>query len=321
MDTRKPDKAAPAAEDGRATPAPLVSVIVGVYNKERFVGECLRSVLAQTYKNWELIVVDDASTDNSLAEVERAVGSDPRVRIIRRATNSGHPSVPRNNALAVAKGEILMLLDGDDVWIPQKMEVQVAWMQAHPSFRFCHARCWKVDEEDNILQIRHEAGLPPSGDYRQALAERMWVATSTMAFWRDLYEKVGSFNETRTWAGEEDGEYAWRCAKETEFGTIQEPLAKYRVSAENWTSKKWKGVGRDYLFFSHIYARPDLWQGVKTRQEMRHLLADIAIEGSQYWRARGDFAKAGWFAWQAVHRSPFSSDAWRQIAGCITRRL
>ena len=299
---------------------PLVSVIVGVYNKERFVGECLRSVLAQTYTNWELIVVDDASTDGSLAEVERAVGGDSRVRILRRKTNSGHPSVPRNNALAVAKGNILMLLDGDDVWIPQKMEVQVAWMLKHPTYRFCHARCWKVDEDGNILQVRHEAGLPPSGDYRPALAERMWVATSTMAFCRDLYDKVGAFNESRIWAGEEDAEYSWRCAKVTEFGTIQEPLVKYRVSGENWTSKKWKGVGRDYPAFSHIYGRPDLWRGVKSRREMRSLLAEIAVEGSQYWRARGDFSKAMWFAAQALRRAWLDPAAWRQVAGIVLKR-
>lgn len=299
---------------------PLVSVIVGVYNKERFIGECLHSVLSQTYTNWELIVVDDASTDNGLAEAERAIAGDSRARILRRETNSGHPSVPRNNALAVAKGDILMLLDGDDVWIPRKLEIQVAWMLAHPAFRFCHARCWKVDEDGNILQIRHEAGLPPSGNYRQALVDHMWVSTSTMALWRDLYEKVGNFNEDRTWAGEEDGEYAWRCAKETEFGTIQEPLAKYRISGENWTSKKWKGVGRDYMFFSHIYDRPDLWQGVKSRRGMRRLLADIAIEGCQYWRVRKDFAKARWFARQAVCRMPFSEGTWRQMAGCIIAR-
>ena len=213
-----------------------------------------------------------------------------------------------------------MLLDGDDVWIPRKLEIQVAWMLEHPAFRFCHARCWKVDEEGNILQIRHEAGLPPSGNYRQALVEHMWVSTSTMAFWRDLYEKVGNFNEDRIWAGEEDGEYAWRCAKETEFGTIQEPLAKYRISRENWTSKKWKGVGRDYMFFSHIYGRPDLWQGVKSQREMRHLLAGISFEGCQYWRCRGDFSKAGWFARQALHWMPFSIGTWRQMLGCIISR-
>ncbi len=299
---------------------PLVSVIVGVYNKERFVGECLRSVLAQTYQNWELIVVDDASTDASLAEVERTVGRDPRVRILRRETNSGHPSVPRNNALSVAKGAILMLLDGDDVWIPQKVEVQVAWMLAHPSFRFCHARCWKIDEEGNILQIRHEAGLPPSGDYRQPLAERMWVATSTMAFWHDLYEKVGGFNESRVWAGEEDGEFSWRCAKITKFGVIQAPLVKYRVSGENWTSKKWKGVGRDYMFYTHIHARPDLWQDVMSPRRMRRLLAQIAVEGSQYWRFHRDFSKAAWFAFQAIRHVPFAPAAWRQVAGVVLWR-
>lgn len=301
-------------------PLPLVSVIVGVYNKERFVGECLRSVLAQTYPNWELIVVDDASTDASLAEIERTAGPDPRTRILRRETNSGHPSVPRNNALAVAKGDIFMLLDGDDLWIPRKMEIQVEWMRAHPTYRFCHARCWKIDEDGNILQVRHEAGLPPSGDYRQPLAERMWVATSTMAFWRDLYEKVGGFNEARIWAGEEDGEFAWRCAKATEFGTLQDPLVKYRVSDENWTSKKWKGVGRDYMFYTHILGRPDLWQDVFSPREMRHHLAQIAVEGSQYWRARRDFAKARWFAFHALRHALFAAAAWRQLGGVLLRK-
>ena len=303
-----------------APTSPLVSVIVGVYNKERFIGECLRSVLAQTYTNWELIVVDDASTDNSLAEAERTIGGDSRARILRREKNSGHPSVPRNNALAVAKGDILMLLDGDDVWIPRKMETQVAWMLAHPSFRFCHARCWKIDEDGNTLQIRHEAGLPPSGDYRQPLAERMWVATSTMALWHDLYEKVGGFNEARIWAGEEDGEFAWRCAKVTEFGTLQEPLVKYRVSGENWTSKKWKGVGRDYMFYTHIHARPDLWQDVMSPREMRHLLSQIAVEGSQYWRTRCDFTKAGWFAFRALRHAHFTPATWRQVGGVLLSR-
>ena len=83
---------------------PLVSVIVGVYNKERFIGECLRSVLAQTYTNWDLIVVDDASTDNSLVETERAIASDSRARILRRETNSGHPGVARNDGLRAARG-------------------------------------------------------------------------------------------------------------------------------------------------------------------------------------------------------------------------
>lgn len=303
-----------------ALSGPLVSVIVGVYNKERFVGECLRSVLAQTYTNWELIVVDDASTDNSLAEAERAIAGNSRAQILRRKTNSGMCGVARNDGMRVAQGEIFMFLDADDMWIPRKMEVQVAFMERHPDYLFCHARCWKVDADGQVLQVRHEAGLPGSGNYRIPLLERMWVSISTVACWRKLGAKVGGFTEDPLWAGEEDTEYALRCAKETDFGTIQEPLALYRVAEGNWSSKKWKGVGRDYLVYTHVYGRPDLWQGVKSRREMKRMLADIAVEGSQYWRGRRDFAKAWWFARQAVRRRPFSVEAWCQMAGCIVGR-
>lgn len=299
---------------------PLVSVIVGVYNKERFVGECLRSVLSQTYTNWELIVVDDASTDSSLAEVERVVGGDHRTKIIQRMINSGMCGVARNDGMKKSHGEILMFLDADDIWLPQKMRIQVEFMEQHPEYRFSHARCWKVDATGRVLQVRHEAGLPESGNYRAALLERMWISISTVACRRDLVSTVGGFTEDFLWAGEEDTEYALRCAKETHFGTIQEPLAKYRVSEGNWSSKKWKGVGRDYMLFSHIFSCTDLWKGVKSRKEMCHLLANIAIEGSQYWRARGDFTKAGWFARQAVRWSPFSTGGWRQVAGCLASR-
>ena len=75
---------------------PLVSVIVGVYNKERFVGDCLRSVLAQTYPVWELLVVDDASTDGSLEEAETVLAGISQACILRRGEHSGHPGVVRN---------------------------------------------------------------------------------------------------------------------------------------------------------------------------------------------------------------------------------
>lgn len=299
---------------------PLVSVITGVYNKEHFIGECLRSVLSQTYTNWELIVVDDASTDNSWDVIQKVAKEDARVKPLRREKNSHHPSVARNDGARMAKGEILMFLDGDDAWMPEKMACQVHWMATHPSCRLCHALCWRVDEESQILEIRHGQNLPGSGDYRNALLERMWVSISTVAVTRDLWEEVGPFNEGMEWAGEEDGEFAIRCAWKTEFGTIHEPLAKYRVSGENWTSKKWQGVGRDYVFYRRIYARKELWSGVKTAKEMRALLSDMAVEGSQYWRAHENWAHASWFARQAFRWAPLSEASWRQVVGVVLHR-
>ena len=186
-------------------PPPLVSVIVGVYNKERFVGECLHSVLAQTYQNWELIVVDDASTDGSWDIIQNVAGADARVRPVKRSQNSHHPSVPRNDGVRLSHGGILMFLDGDDAWIPTKVERQVQWMQEHPQYRFCHALCWKVDDESRILEIRHGQNLPGNGDYRKALLERMWVSISTMAVTRDLWNEVGPFNEGMEWAERNGG--------------------------------------------------------------------------------------------------------------------
>lgn len=213
-----------------------------------------------------------------------------------------------------------MFLDGDDAWIPAKMETQLQWMQAHPQFRFCHSLSWKVDETGQVLTVRHGGSLPPSGDYRKALLERMWVAISTVAVTRDLWEEVGSFNEGIEWAGEEDGEFAFRCAQVTKFGVIQEPLVKYRLSDDNWTSKKWKGVGRDYVAYGRIYGRPELWQEFKTAKEMRSLLANMAIEGCLYWRARGEWAHASWFARQALRRTPLSVASWRQVVGVVLHR-
>ena len=300
--------------------APLVSVIVGVYNKERFVGECLRSVLAQTYSNWELIVVDDASTDGSWKVIQEVAREDSRVRAVRREKNSRHPSVARNDAARLARGDIFMFLDGDDAWIPEKMERQVQWFREHPVDRFCQSLCWKVDEEGHVLAVRHGGTLPGSGDYRKALLERMWVCISTVAVTRDLWEEVGSFNEGLEWAGEEDGEFAFRCAQVTPFGVIQEPLAKYRVSGENWTSKKWKGVGRDFVAYRRIYGRKEFWKGLKTAREMHELLGEMAVEGCQYWRGQRRWGRAGWFALQGVRWRPFVPVSWRQVGGVLLRR-
>ena len=113
---------------------PSVSVVVGVYNKERYVGECLRSVLAQTYGDFELIVVDDCSTDRSVAEIQAI--RDARVRFIPLSVNSRRPAVPRNRGVELAQGKYIAFLDADDRWLPGKLEKQVAFMEAHPEVGF-----------------------------------------------------------------------------------------------------------------------------------------------------------------------------------------
>ena len=109
---------------------PLLTAIMPSYNAERFIAESIASVIAQTVENWELIVVDDASTDATLDVVADYQRRDPRIRVITQPTNRG-PAHARNLALDQARGALIAFIDSDDVWYPQKTARQIAAMNHH----------------------------------------------------------------------------------------------------------------------------------------------------------------------------------------------
>lgn len=106
----------------------LVSIIMPAYNCERFIAETIRSVLAQTYTNWELLIVDDCSTDNTADVI--ASFNDPRIHYQRNDRNR-RCAYTRNEAIKIAKGRYIAFLDSDDLWLPEKLEKQIAFMQEH----------------------------------------------------------------------------------------------------------------------------------------------------------------------------------------------
>jgi teichuronic acid biosynthesis glycosyltransferase TuaG len=109
---------------------PLVSIITPVYNAARWLPETLASVRDQTFTDWEQILVDDGSTDESVAIIEAARREDPRFRLIRTVRNMG-PSAARNLALRAALGRFIAFLDADDLWLPEKLERSIQWMTEH----------------------------------------------------------------------------------------------------------------------------------------------------------------------------------------------
>ena len=108
----------------------MVSIITPCHNAADTIAETIESVLAQTYQNWEMIVVDDCSTDNSLQIVEEYCEKDPRIKTIRLDRNGG-PAKARNAATEAAKGRYIAFLDGDDMWLPEKLQRQLDFMNAH----------------------------------------------------------------------------------------------------------------------------------------------------------------------------------------------
>lgn len=126
------------------TEKPLVSVLVANYNYARYVGEAIESVLSQTYQNFEVIVCDDGSTDNSLEVIERYAQRDTRVRLIAR--ENGGVATALNAAYAASKGEVVCLLDSDDTFLPEKFAEVVRAFHKFSRAGVCHHQLQKVDE-------------------------------------------------------------------------------------------------------------------------------------------------------------------------------
>ena len=126
----------------------LVSVIMPAYNTAAYIADSIQSVLAQTYANWELIIVDDCSTDNT-DETVKPFLTDKRIKYLKNAKNSG-AAVTRNRALREAKGPWIAFLDSDDLWLPQKLEKQLKFMtQNHYDFTYTHYQ--EMDEQARPL--------------------------------------------------------------------------------------------------------------------------------------------------------------------------
>lgn len=126
--------------------AGLVSIIMPSYNTANYIAESIQSVLAQSYKDWELIIVDDCSTDNT-DEVVKPYLSDERIKYLKNEKNSG-AAVSRNKALREAKGKWIAFLDSDDLWMQDKLKKQISFMEKN-DYHFSYTNYAEIDTEDN----------------------------------------------------------------------------------------------------------------------------------------------------------------------------
>jgi glycosyltransferase involved in cell wall biosynthesis len=166
-----------------------VSVIIPTYNRADKVCRAISSIIDQTYKDIEIIVIDDASTDTTIKRLDE-FGS--QIKIIRHEKNMG-VSAARNSGIRTAKGEYIALLDSDDYWLPEKLEVQIAFFNANPDAVICQAR---------ELWIRHgrrvnpgNKHLKPSGDIFIPSLKLCLVSPSAVMFKKSLLDEVGMFDE------------------------------------------------------------------------------------------------------------------------------
>jgi len=125
-----------------------VSIITPSYKSKKFIKQTIESVLAQTYQNWEMIIVDDMSPDNSNEIIENYIKKDNRIKLIKLNKNSG-PAVARNKAIKESKGRYIAFLDADDQWFPQKLEKQITFMKVN-NYAFTYTFYSQINEEGEI---------------------------------------------------------------------------------------------------------------------------------------------------------------------------
>jgi len=197
---------------------------MSVYNGERFLRAALDSVLAQTFHDWELIVVDDASTDftpDVLAEYR-----DPRIRRLRNEKNSKQ-AVSSNRGIAAATGRYIARLDADDISLPDRLTKQVAYLEKHPEVTLVASAAYFIDEAGSRIGLQ-PGGLNDCG-LKFTFASRNPVIHSTVVFRTEAARQVNGYDEDPRYWFTEDYEFLSRIALYGMACVLPQPLVEYRI--------------------------------------------------------------------------------------------
>ena len=214
---------------------PTVSVVIPTYNRWPFVGDAVDSVLAQSYTDFELIIADDGSTDDTATQLVK-FGS--RLKLLRQ-TNRGAASA-RNFAVNEARGRYLAFLDSDDLWLPKKLEIQINFMERNPSVQICQAEeIWVRNGVRVNPKAKHRK---PSGDIFARSLELCLVSPSAVLMTRELFCRVGGFDESLPVC--EDYDLWLRIAVDSAVPLITQPLVIKRGGHADQLSRSTWGLDR-----------------------------------------------------------------------------
>ena len=222
----------------------LVSIITPTYNCGRFIGETIESVQQQTYTNWEMIIVDDCSTDDTKSVVEKYLQQDKRIKYHCLAENSG-AAVARTKAMELATGQYMAFLDSDDLWMPDKLEKQVDFMKKN-NYAFSSTSYQHMTEDGAMLPKVLKA--IPKTDYNRLLLDCP-VGNSTVMY--DV-SKMGKFEVPNIRKRNDDALWLAMLKKERYICGLQDILMKYRVRNNSISSNKWSLIKYTWQLYRDI---------------------------------------------------------------------
>ena len=206
--------------------APLVSVVIPTFNRGYSSIQTIKSVLRQSYKNFEILICDDGSTDDSFKIVSAI--KDKRVKWIPGA-HSGNPAVPRNNGLKHSKGEYIAFLDSDDFWMKDKLKIQMTYLLLNQNIQATCTNAFINRSNKEYLDLDHKTTVLNM----EKLLQSNDVITSSMLVHRSIFNKSLGFNEDNDIKGYEDYEKWLKVSFFTEIHLLNIPLISYAANSED----------------------------------------------------------------------------------------
>jgi len=222
----------------------LVSIITPLHNGAKYVGETIESVLAQTYCNWELIIVDDCSTDNGCDIVNSYIKSDSRIKLIKNQMKSG-PAITRNKVIEASKRKYIAFLDSDDLWTNDKLEVQIEFMKTNNVY-FTFTYYDQITEEGKF--IKKVNSFPEKVDYLSSIKSNK-IGCLTAVYDVSYFDKVYMENIAKR----QDYTLWLKLLKKVQYAyCVPRILAHYRIRENSVSSNKFKLVKFHWHIYRHI---------------------------------------------------------------------
>lgn len=231
---------------------PKISVIIPLYNGKKFIKETLNSVFRQTYKDFEVVVINDGSTDNPEGELKSYL---PRIKYIQQK-NSGCPAGAKNRGIAESSGEYLAFLDQDDIWLRDKLSQQSKILDENPEIGLVATNAIVFQDETKkrvgILWKKARKFLSPRIAKRKLIKENFFLTSSAVMVRRSVFNTNKFFDDRLKLV--DDYELWFRIAKKWSIALINRPLIRYRLYGQNLTKNKYKWL-KDLVFFFDMISR------------------------------------------------------------------
>lgn len=213
---------------------PEVSIIMVAYNRDEFISEAIESILSQSYTDWELILIDDCSTDNTRLVMERYAQNDKHIRLLFNEQNLGIYKT-RAKGLAVCRGKLVAVLDSDDIWCdPDKLKKQVSFLESNPEYVLVGGMAKVINE--NGKEIRKMIFQEKDKDIRENILLSNQFVHSTTVFKKDVAEVIGGYGE---YGIGEDYDLFLKMGLKGKVANLPEFVASYRwhLSGATWKSR------------------------------------------------------------------------------------